>query len=214
MATILLYYTNKDNFRVLYVAATVYFSFLGMSTVEIVALAWLLLLGGSAVVWGSENPRPDYYRTVCEISDTCALLDYCEYSPYCYENSGDYYYLSRGRTGLRDAECGNAVDSCVVSEGMRLEVRCQRLEGEEDNGDDRLTLYVNGTRTVNEDGGSSGSRIWTFVTAQSAEGVYECRWPNGSSFGNRSVIVDGKNFTVSLAMPITNFLNCISSCHK
>ena len=148
---------------------------------ELIAVAWLL--GGGAR--GGGDVPPDYAWVVCEISDTCDPLsdNSCNLEYYCspLEDRDSYYHLSRGREGLG---CGEV---CRLVEGMRLDVRCQ----EQPNGRN-LTLYVNGTAAAAA-AGDGRSVSWPFATAESAGGHYECRWDNGSSFGNRSVVVDGKN---------------------
>ena len=82
------------------------------------------------------------------------------------------YYLLDGSAGEYD---------CEAVEGMRLEVRCE--------GTDHI-LYRNGS--------SLGQRQveWTFTVAEEVQGIYECRWPNGSLFGNRRVEVDGEGMCV------------------
>ena len=52
-----------------------------------------------------------------------------------------------------------------------------------------LTLYVNGSQAS---ASNNQSMSWPFATADAAEGHYECRWPNGSFFGSRSVTVQGR----------------------
>ena len=68
---------------------------------------------------------------------------------------------------------------CPVWTGMPLNISCS-------DGDSGLTLYRNDS--------SVGSYIasWTFTVSSDVEGVYECRWANGSLFSNRSVNVNGK----------------------
>ena len=68
--------------------------------------------------------------------------------------------------------------SCIASAGMRLEVRCP---------DDGETWEL-----VKDGQVLDGDKVsWSFATVALAEGEYQCRWPNGSVYGNRSVKIDG-----------------------
>ena len=121
----------------------------------------LVLATGSALMCSPSQP-PDHQRLVCEI---LSAAEECELFPV----STDGYYLLHA--------CGSS-QACTASAGMRLEVRCP------DDGE---------TRELVKDGQVlDGDKVsWSFATAALAEGEYQCRWPNGSVYGNRSVKIDG-----------------------
>ena len=78
--------------------------------------------------------------------------------------------------GRQIHECDDSV-ACPVWTGMQLEISC--------SDDDALTLFKgNSTNQHNVS--------WAFATSSAVEGLYECRWNNGSLFANRSIQVDGE----------------------
>lgn len=80
--------------------------------------------------------------------------------------------------GVRVHVCDDRI-RCPVWTGMPLDISCS-------DGDSGLTLYRGNS--------SLGSYVvsWPFAVSSNVEGIYECRWANGSLFANRSVNVNGK----------------------
>ncbi|CAI8040111.1 hypothetical protein GBAR_LOCUS22352 [Geodia barretti] len=75
----------------------------------------------------------------------------------------------------------NSSSDCLVSAGLELYVTCCN---------DDLVLFRNGQNL------SSHTVSWTFATSFES-GLYECRWRgNGTSFANRSVVVDGTVYVI------------------
>lgn len=80
---------------------------------------------------------------------------------------------------------------CPVWTGMPLDISCS-------DGESGLTLYRSNSSF------GSYTTSWPFAVS-TYEGVYECRWDNGSLFSNRSVNVDGK--LIDLTRLCTIFLS-------
>ena len=89
-------------------------------------------------------------------------------SKYMYVSQGSSYYLLDGSAGEYD---------CAAVEGMRLEVRCEEADH---------VLYKDGSSL------GQGQFEWMFAVVEEVEGNYQCSYPNGTLFGNRSVIVGGE----------------------
>ena len=116
----------------------------------------------------------------------------CEISSvgkYMFVRQDGSYYLLDGSAGEYD---------CEAVEGMRLEVRCE--------GTDHI-LYRNGS--------SLGQRQveWTFTVAEEVQGIYECRWPNGSLFGSRRVEVDGEGMCVFFCIDVGSTITILAIPH-
>lgn len=80
--------------------------------------------------------------------------------------------------GVQTHTCDDTIP-CPVRAGMPLDISCS-------DGDSDLTLY-RGNLSF-----GSYTASWPFAVSSTVEGVYECRWSNGSLYANRSVNVDGK----------------------
>ena len=73
---------------------------------------------------------------------------------------------------------------CLVTVGLELRVTCRAL-GDSASANE-LVLFRNGRNY------GSHTMFWSYTTSLES-GMYECRWrDNGTSFANRSVVVDGK----------------------